>query len=90
MPGRTPKTMVANRLFLFLSEGRGGVGIVMIEMYFDEVFPYRYLHGAYRPVVEVVLRYNNVSLPYFMLIDSGADISVLPKEVMSILSIAKE
>ncbi|HUW65592.1 MAG TPA: aspartyl protease family protein [Spirochaetia bacterium] len=62
----------------------------MTEMYFDEVFPHRYLHGDYRPVVQAILQYNNISLPYLMLVDSGADVTVLPKDVITILNIRKE
>lgn len=54
---------------------------------FNEVFKYLTIGSQKRPIVQATLSYNRNRVDFPMLIDSGADITTLPEDLMSILKV---
>lgn len=54
-------------------------------------FPYKkYGYGILRPVIPIEIIYRNLSVPYEVLVDSGADFCIFDAEIADILGISVE
>jgi len=54
-------------------------------------FKYKnYGHGTLRPVIPIEIKYENVSVPYEVLVDSGADFCIFDAQIGEILDVDLE
>ena len=61
---------------------KGGKSSLGEELYFKYALPYSCLDGKpMRPIIPVTIQYNGRELTTPMLVDSGADSTLLPTEV---------